>query len=221
MENNPCAGSPGWRSRGYIPHFDRPGLVQLITIRLYDAVPEQLIEQWKAELRCTRQLMSNGSRQITLGKQIETYEDAGRGSCWLQDSRIARMVQSSLLYSDAKRYRLLAWCIMPNHLHCIIEPCENEQLGKIIHSLKSYTAHEANKILKRSGQFWFREYHDRYIRNEQHLEDAREYVEYNPVKAKLVFAKEHWEWSSARERAGADAAGTAALRLRRKTRDQT
>jgi hypothetical protein len=42
------APTTAWRSRGYIPHFNKPGLVQSIAFRLFDAVPERLVEQWKA-----------------------------------------------------------------------------------------------------------------------------------------------------------------------------
>jgi hypothetical protein len=48
--------------------------------------------------------------------------------------------------------------------------------------------------------FWFPEYYDRYIRNEEHLANAMAYVENNPVKAGLVKTKEQWKWSSAWDR---------------------
>jgi REP element-mobilizing transposase RayT len=211
MERNSLSGSPGWRSRGYIPHFDQPNLIQSITIRLYDAVPDCLISRWKAELRWTPETSRDDPRRRALRKQIESYEDAGHGACWLADNRIAGLAQSSLLHFDAKRYQLLAWCIMPNHVHSVIELLGGYSLDEVLHSFKSYTAHKANEILHRSGGFWFREYYDRYIRNEQHLADTLEYVENNPVKAGLVRAKEWWEWTSARDRVDCNAAGTAAL----------
>jgi REP element-mobilizing transposase RayT len=136
-------------------------------------------------------------RRAALRKQIETYEDAGCGACWLGDARIAQIVESSLLRFDGERYRVLAWCIMPNHSHTILEIWEGWPLPAVLHSLKSYSAHKANEILKRSGEFWFREYHDRYIRDAAHFVAASGYIENNPVKAKLVPRKELWRWSSA------------------------
>lgn len=101
---------------------------------------------------------------------------------------MATLVENSLLHFDGDRYRLLAWCIMPNHVHVLIETItinglpgsagipagktsqhSPHSLSKIIHSWKSFTATEANRILGRTGPFWFREYHDRYIRDEKHL----------------------------------------------------
>lgn len=186
----------GWRSRLYIPHFDQPGFIQLITIRLNDAVPQALIEQWKSELNLDKKIVAGDQRWTTLRKRIEKCEDAGHGACLLRDDRVASIVEEAILHFDGKRYRIIAWCVMPTHVHVIVELWENFSLNQILHSWKSYTAHQLNKALNRSGTFWFREYHDRYIRNDQHLADAVEYVENNPVKAGLVRTKQQWKWSS-------------------------
>jgi REP element-mobilizing transposase RayT len=86
---------------------------------------------------------------------------------------------------------------MPNHVHVVIEIWEKYSLAVVLHSWKSYTAHEANRLLHRSGSFWFREYHDRFIRDSEHLSDAVKYVENNPVTAGLAKTKEEWPWGSA------------------------
>jgi REP element-mobilizing transposase RayT len=189
-----------WRSRGYLPHFDKPQLVQSITFRLFDAVPEQLVEQWKTELGWTQHLPSTDRRKIQLQKRIDRYEDAGFGACWLRDDRLAEVVENALLFFDPERYRLISWCIMPNHVHTIIQTEELWPLGGVVHSWKSYTSHKANRLLHQSGEFWFREYHDRYIRDGEHLNKAIDYVESNPVKAGFARFKEEWRWSSARIR---------------------
>jgi putative transposase len=199
MKRDPAFESPGWRSRGYIPHFDNPERVQLITIRLHDAVPESVIDQWKIELAWVENLSASDPRNIGLRRRIEKYEDAGHGACWLRDDRIAAMVQSTILHFDGERYRIIAWCVMSNHVHVVIEIFENHPLKETLHSWKSYSAHEANKVLGRSGRFWFPEYHDRFIRDVGHLADAVAYVENNPVKVGLVKTKKEWKWSSARQ----------------------
>jgi REP element-mobilizing transposase RayT len=89
---------------------------------------------------------------------------------------------------------------------------EGHPLPEILHGWKSFTAHEANRLLGRSGVFWFREYYDRYIRDAEHLAAAIEYVESNPLKAGLVARKEEWKWSSAGERRPGSAAVSAARR---------
>ncbi len=190
----------GWRSRLYVPHFDQPHIIQLITIRLNDAVPQELIERWKNELDWAEKMPADDLRRSALRIRIQKYEDEGYGACWLGDERIASIVEQTILHFDGTRYRVLAWCIMPNHVHVVVRIWEGNSLESILHSWKSYIAHRANKILGRSGAFWFREYHDRYIRNDQHLADAIEYVESNPVKAGLVRAKQEWKWSSVKYR---------------------
>ncbi len=74
---------------------------------------------------------------------------------------------------------------------------EDRELKDIMHSLKSYTSHEANKILLSEGQFWLEDYFDRYIRSEKHFRKTVEYSENNPVKAKLCKNPSDWPFSSA------------------------
>jgi len=136
-------------------------------------------------------------------KRVEAYLDTGAGSCWLRDPRIAELVENALLHIDGKRYRLHAWVVMPNHVHVLITPVEGFSLSDILHTWKSYTAKEANRVLGRRGKFWQEEYFDRYIRNENHYWVAVEYIELNPVKARLCEVKEQWRFGSARRRENA------------------
>jgi hypothetical protein len=108
--------SADWHSRGYIPHFDNPKLIQNITFRLEDAVPGSVIKQWNRELAWTNGLPAEDPRQVKLRKMIDKYEDAGYGACWLRDGRVAAMVERTILFYDGKRYRIIAWCIMPDHV---------------------------------------------------------------------------------------------------------
>ena len=73
-------------------------------------------------------------------------------------------------------------------------------MADVVHSWKSFTAHEVNKLLVREGGVWQREYHNRYIRDAEHFAFAKGYIEMNPVKARLCVKAEDWRWSSARRR---------------------
>lgn len=86
---------------------------------------------------------------------------------------------------------------MPNHIHFLMRPMENFELEDIMYSIKSYTALKANKLLNRRGKFWQEEYFDRYIRNYEHFEKTINYIEMNPVKAKLCEKPGEWKFSSA------------------------
>ena len=193
----------GWHSRGYLPHLDSLNLLQFVTFRLADSVPKEQIELWKKELNWRVGFDANSPEAITLRNKIEHYADAGHGACHLRDPRIAQLVQDALLHFDGQRYRMIAWCIMPNHVHALIEPNDAAHLlPSIIHSWKSFTATEANKILGRSGSFWMEDYYDRFIRNEEHLQSTLDYIRQNPVKAGLVQRAEEWPWWSVDGSAG-------------------
>ncbi len=183
----------GWYSRGYLPHLDRPNLAQGITFRLADALPESVLDQWNYEMLG----MDEGARMLDQRRRIEKYLDAGHGSCLLRGPEAAAIVENSLLHFDQQRYALIAWCVMPNHVHALIDPWERWPLAGVVHAWKSFTAHEINKLLNRSGAVWQREYHDRFIRDADHLANAIRYIHENPVKAGLVAKPAEWRWSSA------------------------
>ena len=86
---------------------------------------------------------------------------------------------------------------MPNHVHSMIEIFPDQTLDGILHSWKSFTSKEINKILRRRGKLWQEEYHDRFIRDDDHYANTVRYIEENPVKAGLVTQAEDWRWSSA------------------------
>jgi REP element-mobilizing transposase RayT len=192
----------GWHSRGYLPHWDHPGMIQSVNFRLGDSLPLPVIEKWKAELA----LQPGNDHDVQFRRRIEEYLDAGHGKCWLRRTDIARVVEGALFHFDGQRYRLLAWCIMPNHVHALIETWEGFPLADVLHSWKSYTSHEANRLLQRSGAFWQREDLDRFVRNAEHYENVIAYIEENPVKAGLAKFRTEWHWSSARFRVSGSAA---------------
>jgi len=136
-----------------------------------------------------------------LRRRVEDYLDAGHGECLLRAAQIAALVENTLFHFDRQRYGLLAWCVMPNHVHVLIETVEGWPLDGVLHSWKSFTSHKANKLLQRQGDLWQREYLDRYVRNAEHFEAVVKYIEENPVKAGLARIKTDWPWSSARFRA--------------------
>jgi REP element-mobilizing transposase RayT len=181
----------GWRSRGYLPHFDDGEVTQFITIRLADSIPQKVLERWRIELENER------ITDVEYRKKIEYYLDQGYGSCYLKDERIAEIVKENLLYHEGKKYSLFAWVIMPNHVHYFVRQIPPFTLAEVTHSNKSYTAHAANKVLGRSGQFWVHESFDRYIRSEKHFLKTIEYIKNNPVKAGLCEKASDWKYSSA------------------------
>ncbi|MEO7994401.1 MAG: transposase [bacterium] len=187
---NPTLPNPkGWHSRGYLPHFDVPGLVQSITFRLGDSLPVSFRQEWEA--------WRKHEQDVERRKRFQEYLDNALGSCVLRRNDIARLVQQELLNGDGVDYRLIAWVIMPNHVHVIVEVGADRSLGDIVRLWKGRTARYCNLVLGKSGRFWAPDFHDRFIRDERHLHNAVLYVEFNPVSAKLVESPDQWEWSSA------------------------
>jgi len=169
------------------------GRTQTMTFRLFDSMPQEVLEMWRLELRHLPEKEADRERRI----RIDAYLDRGYGSCYLKDPRLAEIVQNALLHFDGERYALHAWSVMPNHVHTLYTPEPRWELSQIAHSWKSFTANECNKVLGRAGEFWQREPFDRYIRNQKHFNSALRYIENNPVKAGLCAQAEDWPWSSA------------------------
>jgi REP element-mobilizing transposase RayT len=130
----------GWHSRGYLPHFEGGEIAQTINLHLADSLPRAVLEKWKREL-------AQEASDSKLRKRIEHYLDQGYGACALRSEPIAKMVQDSLLHFDGARYELSAWVVMPNHIHGLLTPCAEWSLSWIMKDMKSFTSHEANKIL--------------------------------------------------------------------------
>jgi len=187
----------GWHSRGYLPHFDGIVIPQFISLHLADSVPKEVIERWNQELNSK----SSVQDKILLQKRIEKYADHGYGKAYFKDSRLAEMVQRTLLRDDGRKYSLSAWVVMPNHVHMLVTRFDNYTLSDIMQLFKSITSHKANKTLRRSGEFWMPEYFDRYTRTAEHYKKTVEYIENNPVKARLCARPEDYRFSSAGFRA--------------------
>ncbi len=200
-------GTPprAWYSRGYLPHRDEPHLLQSVTYRLADSLPQEKLRLLEHELHT----LPEDQRETERRRKIETWLDACMGCCALRHPDVARYVQNAFLHFHGERYHLHAWCIMPNHVHVLIKPITD--LAAIIQSWKSFTARWA---LARNAElelgvpgtnFWMREYWDRYIRDENHYRKTVEYIHQNPVSAGLCAKPEDWPWSSASGRAGVPA----------------
>ncbi len=184
-------GFRGWHQRGYLPHFDAPGVTQFITLQLHDSFPVMRRAEWEPILN-----EPNGS---TKRRNLEAWLDRGHGDCWLRRRDIAEVVEQVLFETGGRDCRMQAWVVMPNHVHLVVDIWD-VPLAKLINVWKGKTARFANVLLKRTGKFWQGDYFDTLIRNEAHLQRAIRYTDQNPVKAFLVKTAREWPWSSARHR---------------------
>jgi REP element-mobilizing transposase RayT len=125
--------------------------------------------------------------------------DAARhGPQFLANPRIASLVLDALRHFDGTRYDLHAAVVMPNHVHAVLWPLERGEgcwpLQELMHTVKSFTASRANRLLGRVGSFWQREYYDHLIRDETEWRQCVEYTLANPVSAGLCQMSEQWVW---------------------------
>lgn len=126
-------------------------------------------------------------------------DKASAGPRYLAIPEIAEIVAASILAGDRRfhRYELHTFVVMPNHVHLLATP--HVPSAQWLHSLKGFTAHEANRLLSRSGHpFWQDESYDHVVRQGAELERIRWYIENNPVKAGLVTSPGDFPWSSAK-----------------------
>ncbi|MEI6604423.1 MAG: transposase [Verrucomicrobiota bacterium] len=184
----------GIYTRGYLPHWDFAEGLQAVTFRLADSIPASVIGGWRKELADSP---DDATRERELHRRVARFEDMGHGACVLRCPEFASIIQAKLLDGHPQRYRLLAWCVMPNHVHVLFKLAAESSLSDILRSWKGASAVEINRLLARCGHLWQREYHDRLIRDIDHLYDCRTYVRNNPVKAGLCEKPQDWQFSSA------------------------
>ena len=191
------------RDRGRLPHSESAHACYFVTFRLVDSLPTSVLRQIELERvdivrtadAMKRELSADEQRRMIAltGARIEEYLDAATGSCSLRKPAVAEKIVHALQHFEGTRYRLFAWCVMPNHVHVVFQPLADHTLAEIVHGWKSYTAKEANRLLQRNGVFWQREYYDHLIRNDADLRRVVRYVLDNPDKAGL----RDWPWVSA------------------------
>jgi putative transposase len=95
------------------------------------------------------------------------------------------------------RWHCLAFCLMPNHVHLLIETTE-PNLGRGMHSLHGLYAQTFNERFTRVGHLFQSRFGSRIVHDDLGLIRVAAYIEANPVVADLCASPEEWEWSSYR-----------------------
>jgi putative transposase len=117
---------------------------QHVTFHLADSLPKDALESLEAGLKTVPAAKQDLERR----KRIEAWIDAGHGSCILREAAIAGMVEGALQFFDAQRYTLVAWVVMPNHVHVLFQPLNNWSVAKIVASWKKFTARKISDYLR-------------------------------------------------------------------------
>ncbi len=189
--------------RRYLPHFQPAGVTFFVTGRLYGSLPQVALEKLKEEKEaayhrirqeCKDEVVRDDEirklHKRHFAKWDQFLDTNTHEPQWLGIPEVALIAKNAFHYFDNKHYTLVAYCIMPNHFHLVLDTSDEVRYTKplyaIMHSLKSYTAHEANKILNRTGLFWQEESYDHVIRDGREFQNTVAYTLENPVKAGLA-----------------------------------
>jgi putative transposase len=201
--------------RRHLPHVQPPGATLFVTFRLASSIGIELLERLSVEaergevvLARIPDVQERAQRAYLeqsrlFGKWDTALDTAESGPFSLRDPRIADLVAESLNHRDGRVYDLDAFCIVPNHVHAVFAPLPKADgtlhaISGIMHSLKRYTARQANLLLGREGSFWQDENYDHVVRDEAEQQRIITYVLNNPVKAGLVRHREEWKWAYCR-----------------------
>ena len=208
--------------RRNLPHYQPPDGTFFVTSRLAGSLPQEVVarlrherddhEKWLTGITNTAERISRWrDYQSEYFEKFDSLLDGDTaGPLWLRDARIASLVADSLKFYDGTHYDLIAYCIMPNHIHVICtllpaaisqehlnsdEPSAPYILTTIFQSIKKYTARKANAALGRSGNFWQQESYDHTIKTSEELQRMIYYVINNPLKANLCGSWDQWPWT--------------------------
>ncbi len=201
-----------------LPHFDHIGASFFVTFRLLNSIPVEKALQLKQErdnalkeaAKTTSPDLQKQLKQHIQDRYFEKIEDlldhATYGDRFLHEPVCTQILKNVMTEYDGKHYDLSAFCIMPNHVHLLIdtstqllsdeqdEELENYQFLKdIMRRIKGKSGLLLNRERHTSGEFWFKESYDRYIRNPLHYNYTLSYILENPVKAKLVQNWTDWQ----------------------------
>jgi REP element-mobilizing transposase RayT len=197
----------GFHHRDHLPHLKREGGSCFVVFRLAGTLPAEVLIQLKAERAALLAQAVAAKRPLTWHEQgelfrwyserVDRFLDAGHGEGWLRQPQIAQTVADVLRFHAGQRFDLLAWVLMPNHVHAVVRPTAGFSLSQVLHSWKGYSAKEANRLLHREGDFWQGESYDHLIRDDEDLHRCCHYTTMNPVNARLCARPEDWPWSSA------------------------
>jgi hypothetical protein len=135
--SRPRFGEVTIRDRGRLSHWEKESATYFITFRLDDSLPKSMLEriEWERQnlvetaKQLNRELSAGERKKLRSTKVVEAYLDKGSGVCHLNNPEIARTIADALLHFDGRRYRLFAWCVLPNHVPAVVRVFSRQSLS--------------------------------------------------------------------------------------------
>lgn len=179
-------------TRHNLPHWQQAGASIFVTFRLADSLPVKLLAELADEraawLKARETPLSPADEAIyhrLFSTKLDAWLDAGHGDCLLRDAQAQAVLRETLEHFDGVRYQLIAWVIMPNHVHVCFLLYEGWSLERVMFTWKRRSAGELNRLTGRKGVVWQRDYFDRLVRDAEHFGKILRYIKGNPERAKL------------------------------------
>jgi REP element-mobilizing transposase RayT len=173
--------------RRNLPHWSQDGTTYFVTFHLADSLPGRKLAAFREQKKrwLTLNQPPHHERQIqefrrNFTERIDRWLDAGHGSCILASPQIHQVVKNALTFFDGERYSLGEHVIMPNHVHALVTPLNDHNLNRVVHSWKSFSAKQINRIASSQGPVWHQESFDHIVRNPAQLIRIQEYIRDNP-----------------------------------------
>jgi REP element-mobilizing transposase RayT len=175
--------------RGKLPHWRQEGAIYFVTFHLADSLPQTKLDWLRREkelwLRLNPEPHTDGQKREyheRFTQTVDRWLDAGYGRCILARPDCKAIMEASLLHFDGVRYDLGEFVVMPNHVHAIVAPIGEHQLSQILHTWKSFTAHQFGRVMTSPGRIWHRESFDHIVRSAEHLAKFEAYIRSNPKR---------------------------------------
>jgi len=116
----------------------------------------------------------------------------------LASEKAKALVLSALrAYAEKGFFRLLAYVIMDNHCHFVVEVLDATGFSQAVGRVKGWTSNRIKRIAGHRGPIWERRFDDNVIQTDRELAQVIEYVHFNPVRAGIAASPEDYIWSSA------------------------
>lgn len=178
--------------RRHLPHLYFNEGKYFITARIYDR--DAFLRLNDSKLKNINELKIDDFRNQFI--RYDRHLDKEKLKSYFNDEGITKLLIDCIHSLDEKEYKLIAYTIMPNHFHLLIELLpENRGLSKIMQLIKGRSAFHINKRLNLSGKFWQDESYDRWVRDDVELYFIIKYILLNPVQAGLAENWEDWQFT--------------------------
>jgi putative transposase len=96
---------------------------------------------------------------------------------------------------ERRRWRVLTYCQMTNHVHLLIQTPETN-LGTGMKSMHERFATDLNRLHRQHGHVFGARYGSKLVRDDRHLHGCMRYIALNPVKAGMCGSPAEWKWSA-------------------------